>query len=90
MGVVCVTLYEERNTQLITARLSLCLQYTLCRVMRKPALMTKIYFFSVLHTSCTSDCPEQMLNKRAHRALCHSPEKKVKGYSGAIDRGPLM
>jgi len=31
-----------------------------------------------------------ILNKRAHRALGHSPEEKVKGHSGAIYRGPLM
>ena len=30
------------------------------------------------------------LNKRAHGALGRSPEKKVKGHSGAIYRGPLM
>jgi len=30
------------------------------------------------------------LNKRAQRALGRSPEKKVKGHSGAIYRGPLM
>jgi len=29
-------------------------------------------------------------NKRAQRALGRSPEDKVKGYSGAIYRGPLM
>jgi len=29
-------------------------------------------------------------NKRAQRALGRSPEKKVKGRSGAIHRGPLM
>jgi len=29
-------------------------------------------------------------NKRAKRALGRSPEKKVKGHSGAIYRGPLM
>ena len=28
-------------------------------------------------------------NKRVQRALRHSPEK-VKGHSGAINRGPLM
>jgi len=28
--------------------------------------------------------------KRAQRALGRSPEKKVKGHSGAIYRGPLM
>ena len=31
-----------------------------------------------------------ILNKRAQRALGRSPEEKVKGYSGAIYRGPLM
>jgi len=30
------------------------------------------------------------LNKRAHRALGRSDEKKVKGHSGAIFRGPLI
>ena len=29
-------------------------------------------------------------DKRAQRALGRSPEKKVKGHSGAIYRGPLM
>jgi len=29
------------------------------------------------------------MNKRAQRALGRSPEKKVKGHSGAIYRGPL-
>jgi len=29
-------------------------------------------------------------NKRTKRALCRSPEEKVKGHSGAIYRGPLM
>jgi len=32
----------------------------------------------------------QSKNKRAQRALGRSPEKKVKGHSGAIYRGPLM
>jgi len=31
-----------------------------------------------------------LVNKRAQRALGHSPEEKVKGHSGAIYRGPLM
>ena len=30
------------------------------------------------------------LNKRAQRALGHSPEEKVKGHSEDIYRGPLM
>jgi len=29
-------------------------------------------------------------NKRAQRALGRSPEERVKGHSGAIDRGQLM
>jgi len=32
----------------------------------------------------------ESINKRAKRALGRSPEDKVKGYSGAIYRGPLM
>jgi len=32
----------------------------------------------------------QISNKRAQRALGRSPEDKIKGYSGAIYRGPLM
>jgi len=31
-----------------------------------------------------------MTNKMAQRALGRSPEEKVKGHSGAINRGPLM
>ena len=30
------------------------------------------------------------INKRARKALGRSPEEKVKDYSGAIYRGPLM
>jgi len=32
----------------------------------------------------------QKINKRAQRALCRSPEEKVKDHSGSIYRGPLM
>jgi len=32
----------------------------------------------------------QLMNKRAQRVLGRSPEKKVKGHSGAIYRGQLM
>jgi len=33
---------------------------------------------------------KKVLTKMAQRALCRSPEEKVKGHSGAIYRGPLM
>jgi len=33
---------------------------------------------------------KEIENKRAQRALGRSPEDKVKGYSGAIYKGPLM
>ena len=35
-------------------------------------------------------CVILLYNKRAQRALGHSPEEKVKGHSGDIYRGPLM
>jgi len=33
-------------------------------------------------------CNDQTINKRAQRALGHSPEEKVKGHSGANNREP--
>jgi len=46
-------------------------------------------FFSFLRIE-TSNIKIPTKNKRDQRALCRSPEEKVKGNSGAIYRGPLM
>ena len=40
--------------------------------------------------STVYEVQKKYLNKRAQRALGRSPEKKVKGHSEAIYRGPLM
>jgi len=37
-----------------------------------------------------SDAVSTNVNKRAQKALCRSPEEKVKGHSGANYRGPLI
>jgi len=37
-----------------------------------------------------SDAVSTNVNKRVQRALGRSPEKKVKGHSEAINRGPLI
>jgi len=50
----------------------------------------KVYTFTTNVISYSYNELKKTLNKRAQRALVHSPEEKIKGQGEGIYREPLM